>query len=227
MPPPSAVDVVITGRGPAVAGDRETDALGGPPVTDYSLRFDNPVLQQRFLTELQRQKVPYGLGPNQAVECSSDEWSAVNAVAHVVRDGCFKWYFSWWKTQRETERFLEAVRKSGLPFELEHHKDGIVFLLARANATAYESVMDDLEPVHVLQMIDHCNLPVTDLERSQRFYERVLEPLGYHFLLRDGLAAGFGREAWNFGIVATPPPLPQPPFATAQHPKNQWNTMYF
>ena len=58
-------------------------------------------------------------------------------------------------------------------------------------------------------MIDHFNLPVTDLDRSQRFYQRVLEPLGYHFLLRDGLAAGFGRDAWNFGIVATPPPLPQ------------------
>ena len=58
-------------------------------------------------------------------------------------------------------------------------------------------------------MIDHFNLPISDLERSQRFYERVLEPLGYRFLLRDGAAAGFGRDVWSFGIVATAAPLPK------------------
>jgi catechol 2,3-dioxygenase-like lactoylglutathione lyase family enzyme len=59
-----------------------------------------------------------------------------------------------------------------------------------------------------MSIIDHVNLPVTDLERSRRFYESVLEPLGYRFLMQDGRAVGFGIENWNFGIVQTDPPLP-------------------
>ncbi|HYC21796.1 MAG TPA: VOC family protein [Candidatus Bathyarchaeia archaeon] len=58
-------------------------------------------------------------------------------------------------------------------------------------------------------MIDHFNLPVSDLARSRVFYERVLAPLGVPFLLQDGNAVGFGRSTWGFGIVAAPAPLPQ------------------
>lgn len=57
-------------------------------------------------------------------------------------------------------------------------------------------------------MIDHFNLPVRDLERSRRFYECVLAPLGFRFLMQDGSAVGFGTDSWSFGILATPPPFP-------------------
>jgi catechol 2,3-dioxygenase-like lactoylglutathione lyase family enzyme len=57
-------------------------------------------------------------------------------------------------------------------------------------------------------MIDHFNLPVSDLARSRRFYERVLTPLGFRFLMQDGNAVGFGTDAWRFGILFTPPPFP-------------------
>ena len=57
-------------------------------------------------------------------------------------------------------------------------------------------------------MIDHFNLPISDLVRSRSFYERVLEPLGFGFIAQDGQAIGFGNANWSFGIVATPPPLP-------------------
>ena len=52
-------------------------------------------------------------------------------------------------------------------------------------------------------IIDHVNLPVSNLERSRQFYETVLEPLGCKFLLRDGPAIGFGVKNWNFGIIQT------------------------
>jgi catechol 2,3-dioxygenase-like lactoylglutathione lyase family enzyme len=58
-------------------------------------------------------------------------------------------------------------------------------------------------------MIDHFILPVSDLERSCRFYERVLAPLGMRFLERDGDAMGFGVDNWAFGIVATARPSPR------------------
>jgi catechol 2,3-dioxygenase-like lactoylglutathione lyase family enzyme len=57
-------------------------------------------------------------------------------------------------------------------------------------------------------MIDHFNLPVLDLARSRRFFEAVLAPLGFRFLMQDGNAIGFGSGTWGFGIVATPPPIP-------------------
>ena len=57
-------------------------------------------------------------------------------------------------------------------------------------------------------MIDHFNLPVSDLTRSRRFYESVLTPLGVRFLMQDGDAVGFGTDTWSFGIVATPVPYP-------------------
>jgi predicted lactoylglutathione lyase len=58
-------------------------------------------------------------------------------------------------------------------------------------------------------MIDHFNLPVTDLGRSRRFYESVLDPLGFRFIVVDGRAIGFGIASWGFGIIATEPPFPK------------------
>jgi catechol 2,3-dioxygenase-like lactoylglutathione lyase family enzyme len=51
-------------------------------------------------------------------------------------------------------------------------------------------------------------LPVSDLDRSLVFYERLLEPLGMCFLSRDADAIGFGVDTWQFGIVKTLPPIP-------------------
>jgi len=56
-------------------------------------------------------------------------------------------------------------------------------------------------------VLDHFNLPVFDLGRSRRFYERVLAPLESRFFAEDGPAIGFGNSAWQFGIVATPAPI--------------------
>ena len=58
-------------------------------------------------------------------------------------------------------------------------------------------------------MIDHFNLPVLDLARSRRFYERILAPLESRFLAEDGQSVGFGIVTWQFGIVATPSPIPK------------------
>lgn len=65
-------------------------------------------------------------------------------------------------------------------------------------------------------MIDHVNLPVSDLDASFRFYETVLNQLGHAFLLRDGDAIGFGNDAWRFGIVQESAPIPMHIAFTAQ-----------
>ena len=58
-------------------------------------------------------------------------------------------------------------------------------------------------------MIDHFNLPVTDLARSTEFYERVLAVLGARLLHRDGDAVGFGIDQWSFGLALTHVPVPR------------------
>jgi len=59
-----------------------------------------------------------------------------------------------------------------------------------------------------MAIVDHVNLPVSNLERSRQFYEALLEPLGCKLLLQDGRAIGFGIKNWNFGVVETLAPFP-------------------
>jgi catechol 2,3-dioxygenase-like lactoylglutathione lyase family enzyme len=41
-------------------------------------------------------------------------------------------------------------------------------------------------------MIDHTGLPVSDFEKSKRFYAAALAPLGYELMMEFDGAAGFG-----------------------------------
>lgn len=77
-----------------------------------------------------------------------------------------------------------------------------------------------------MSIIDHVNLPVTDLARSRRFYELALEPLGCRFLMQDGLAAGFGVDTWSFGIAETPAPFPPLHLAFAAASQEQVRLFY-
>lgn len=43
-------------------------------------------------------------------------------------------------------------------------------------------------------MIDHFTVSVTDVKASQKFYERVLAPLGYSVKMSFGQMVGFGDE---------------------------------
>ena len=43
-------------------------------------------------------------------------------------------------------------------------------------------------------MLDHVGVPVSDFERSKRFYAEALSPLGYELIMEPSVsAAGFGR----------------------------------
>ena len=43
-------------------------------------------------------------------------------------------------------------------------------------------------------MLDHIGVPVSDFERSKRFYAEALSPLGYELIMEPSVsAAGFGR----------------------------------
>lgn len=58
-------------------------------------------------------------------------------------------------------------------------------------------------------MLDHVGISVTDLAKSQAFYEKALKPLGIRLVAADGMHyAGFGTEQKGFfwlGPTETPP----------------------
>ncbi|MFT5503798.1 MAG: putative lactoylglutathione lyase [Gammaproteobacteria bacterium] len=56
-------------------------------------------------------------------------------------------------------------------------------------------------------MIDHFNLPVSNLSHSSKFYQSILNHLNVHLLFQDSDAIGFGKEIWQFGIVLEPNPI--------------------
>jgi catechol 2,3-dioxygenase-like lactoylglutathione lyase family enzyme len=44
-------------------------------------------------------------------------------------------------------------------------------------------------------VLDHVSLPVSDLERSKRFYEKALSPLGYELIMEHRISGvGFGQS---------------------------------
>ena len=54
-------------------------------------------------------------------------------------------------------------------------------------------------------MFDHLGLPVSDFERSKRFYERVMPSLGYALVMEASPAqAGNGQPACGFGPPGRP-----------------------
>lgn len=62
-------------------------------------------------------------------------------------------------------------------------------------------------------MIDHFNLPVTDLLSTRQFYEAALTALGYSVIVEGSDYVGFGKETWVFGLVLTSKPIPPLRFA--------------
>ncbi len=56
-------------------------------------------------------------------------------------------------------------------------------------------------------MIDHINIPVSDLTAARAFYDAVLTPLGYACIAEDGDAVGYGHDNWSFGIVQADAPV--------------------
>ncbi len=49
-------------------------------------------------------------------------------------------------------------------------------------------------------VIDHVNIPVSDLRRAGVFYERVLAVLGLEILHSDAGVVGFGAQHWILGL---------------------------
>jgi catechol 2,3-dioxygenase-like lactoylglutathione lyase family enzyme len=57
-------------------------------------------------------------------------------------------------------------------------------------------------------MIDHVSIGVRDIARAKRFYDAVLEPLGYTCLSEAPDSLGYGADAAAFWINVAERPVP-------------------
>jgi catechol 2,3-dioxygenase-like lactoylglutathione lyase family enzyme len=59
-------------------------------------------------------------------------------------------------------------------------------------------------------MIAHISIGVSDVDRSKRFYDAVLEPLGYKCIraARKLTGYGYGRDSVAFWVVSAEHPVP-------------------
>src|SRR5215469_18371699 len=59
-------------------------------------------------------------------------------------------------------------------------------------------------------MIAHISIGVKDIDRSKRFYDAVLEPLGYKCVraARSLVGYGYGRDSISFWIFQSEHPVP-------------------
>lgn len=106
----------------------------------HSLRFNNIELQASFIAALRKAGLAFDVRDDGAVTCEADDWPAVNRAAGVIRDSCFRWYYSWWKDPVPARLFWEEMKAAGLPFEVEHHDDRLVFLLPRGNEDLHDVI---------------------------------------------------------------------------------------
>lgn len=52
-----------------------------------------------------------------------------------------------------------------------------------------------------MAIIDHFNLPVSDVDASKAIYQPVLAAIGVDQVYIDEDAVGFGKTSWEFGLV--------------------------
>lgn len=113
-----------------------------------SLRFENPTLQPQFLELLQTLPFQTQMDGNGSVVCTDEQWPQVNAIAHRVRDSCYRWYFSWCNSTDETAEFESRLSDAGLRFEVEYHEEGKVFLLPKEDEGKHWPSGEESTPLH-------------------------------------------------------------------------------
>ena len=52
-----------------------------------------------------------------------------------------------------------------------------------------------------MAIIDHFNLPVSNVDASKKLYQPILATLGIDQVFIDEDAVGFGKMSWEFGLV--------------------------
>lgn len=114
-------------------------------VHQRSLRFEDPGLQERLISELRRSSVSFEIRDDNAVVYANADALAVGSAASIIRDSCFRGYFFWWKDDlRPAHLFWERMKESGLPHLVEHHDDRLTFFLPKGSEDLHDQIVESL-----------------------------------------------------------------------------------
>jgi membrane-bound lytic murein transglycosylase MltF len=107
-----------------------------------SIRFDDAQLQDNFISRLQNAAVDFELTSDRAASCTESEYPKLIEAALLIRDSCFRWYLTWWDDKELAMAFWREMKAAGLPFQVEHHEDRLVFLLPKGGEDRHEEISD-------------------------------------------------------------------------------------
>jgi catechol 2,3-dioxygenase-like lactoylglutathione lyase family enzyme len=80
--------------------------------------------------------------------------------------------------------------------------DGVTWQL-QTRFLARRTVVPAVQP-----MLDHVSIGVSDIEAAKRFYDTVLQPLGYRCLYEDPATLGYGGTETSLWLYAVARPVP-------------------
>ncbi len=113
-------------------------------MANRSLRFEDTDLQRRFISALQElvSGLAYVVENDGTVSCDEEDYPWVADVAHTIRDACFRWYFRWSEDSNWSSAFWDALKTSGMPFQVEFHDRRVVFLLPKGSEELHDEISD-------------------------------------------------------------------------------------
>jgi hypothetical protein len=113
-----------------------------------SLRFEDENLQKRFTEKLLEASFSFKLDQQDgAVLFDEKDRPSINGIAHAVRDGCYRWYFSWGMSPETAEKFENVLKSKGMLFQVEYQDDEKVYLLPKADEQEHQEIIADISDV--------------------------------------------------------------------------------
>jgi hypothetical protein len=104
--------------------------------TPFYTRFEDPLLQEAFVDELKRTRVPYLSGDHGTVGYGPDNWLDVMDAANKVRDAQFRWYLLMCRDDSEAAQLRQRLTGGGFRFFVEHSNSGTAFGVRREDEDA-------------------------------------------------------------------------------------------
>ncbi|HLO97032.1 MAG TPA: hypothetical protein VK171_00440 [Fimbriimonas sp.] len=111
-------------------------------MSDRYLKFENPKLQEQFISGLQSTGITFVVEGDTTVTCGESDYAAVVDIAHVVRDSCFRWYFRSSEDNMWSSAFRSVLEAAGQPFQIEYHNRRMVFLLPKGSEALHDELSD-------------------------------------------------------------------------------------
>jgi hypothetical protein len=107
-----------------------------------SFRFVDDEMQRELWAAVQPLGLSLTIEPDGTMHFKPEDWGAINAEAHVLREKRFgDWYFMNLTPESIFTRMIERLRAHSLPYVLEFHGPRQVLLLPKSDERRHHDIM--------------------------------------------------------------------------------------